>query len=229
MKPAFATLAVCLAAVSLPAFAQTGAGTPSISTPSAQSSPIPLKLVLPTSDQSGVLLVSPAHRRPGLLVNTAWLRPGQPIALSFIVTNKTNKAVVYNFPTGQQFDITANDAKGSLVWTWSKGQQFTQSISRLSLAPNTRQVFTAVWNGRTNTGQPMPAGDYTLNARMTSSTGTAITGSIVVNNDPDPMNVGRPTRTPADLGAIRQVDVTPPVTASKNITIGTPAPASAPK
>ncbi len=218
MKPAFAPLAVCLTALSLPAFAQTGAGTPSISIPSAQSSPIPLKLVLPTSDQSGVLLV-----------NTARLRPGQPIALSFIVANKTNKPVVYNFPTGQKFDITANDAKGSLVWTWSKGQQFTQSISRLSLAPNARQVFTAVWNGRTSTGQPVPAGDYTLNARMTSSTGTAITGSIVVNNDPDPMNVGRPTRTPADLGAVRQVDVTPPITASKTITIGTPAPASAAK
>lgn len=218
MKPAFAPLAVCLAAVSLPAFAQTGAGTPSISTPSAQSSPIPLKLVLPTSDQSGVLLVSPAHSKPG-----------QPLSMTFAVVNKTNKPVVYNFPTGQKFDITANDAKGSLVWTWSKGRVFTQSISRLSIPAGARVVFNAIWNGRTSTGQPVPAGDYTLNARMTSSTGTAITGSLVVNNGPDPMNVGRPTRTPADLGAVRQVDVTPPVTASKTITIGTPAPASAAK
>ena len=209
MKPAFAPLAVCLAALPLPALAQTGAGTPSISTPSAQSAPIPLKLVLPTTDQSGMLLV-----------NTKNPRPGQPLALSFVVTNKTNKPVVYNFPTGQKFDITANDAKGALVWTWSKGQAFTQSISRLSIPAGARVVFPAVWNGRTSAGQPVAPGDYTLQARMTSNTGTAITGSLVVNNDPDPMNVGRPTRTPADTGAIRQVDVTPPVSATKTITIG---------
>lgn len=59
---------------------------------------------------------------------------------------------------------------------------------------------------------------------MTSGTGTAITGSIVVNNDPDPMNVGRPTRMPADSGAARQVDVTPPVSATKTITLGAPSP-----
>jgi hypothetical protein len=218
MKHSSAPILLSILGLSLPAFAQTGAGTPGISTPSAQSAPIPLKLVLPTTDQSGMLLVSTA--RP---------RPGQPVALSFVVSNKTNKPVVYNFPTGQKFDITASDAKGTLVWTWSKGQQFTQNISRLSIPPNGRQVFAAVWNGRTDAGRPVPPGDYTLNARMTSNTGTAITGSIVVNNDPDPMNVGRPTRTPADTGAIRQVDVTPPVTATKTITVGVPAPASTPK
>jgi len=215
MKPVHASLFVCLAALSLPAFAQTGAGTPPLTNPSAQNAPIPLKLVLPTTDQSGALLL-----------NTARPRPGQPIAVSFVVANKTNKPVVYNFPTGQKFDITANDAKGNLVWTWSKGQQFAQSISRLSIPAGGRVVFAAVWNGRTATGRPVPAGDYTLNARMTSNTGTAITGSIVVNNDPDPMNIGRPTHTPADTGAIRQVDVTPPVTAAKTITIGTSTPSS---
>ncbi len=218
MKPNAVSLMICLVTVSSPALAQTGAGMPSISTPSAQSAPIPLKLVLPTNDQSGTLLI-----------HTARPRPGQPLALSFVVANKTNKPVVYNFPIGQKFDITANDAKGTLVWTWSKGQVFTQSISRLSIPANGRAVFSAVWNGRTSMGQPVPAGDYTLNARMTSTTGTAITGSIVVNNDPDPLNMGRPTRTPADTGAIRQVDVTPPVTASKTITIGAPPPSSTAK
>lgn len=212
MKPAAAAGLACLVALPLPASAQTGAGTPGLSNPSAQSAPIPLKLLLPTQNQGGTLLV-----------NTPRLLPGRPLSLSFVVANKTDKAVVYNFPTGQKFDITANDAKGALVWTWSKGRVFTQSISRLSIPAGARVVFNAVWNGRTSTGLPVPAGDYTLNARMTSTTGTAITGSIVVNNDPDPMNIGRPTRTPADSGAARQVDVTPPVGATKTITIGTPS------
>jgi len=209
MKLVFVPALLCLAALSLPALGQTGAGTPPLTIPGAQGSSIPLKLVLPSTDQSGMLLVNTKNPRPGL-----------PVSLSFVITNKTNKPVVYNFPTGQKFDITANDAKGALVWTWSKGQTFTQSISRLSIPAGARVVFQAVWNGRTAAGQPAAPGDYTLSARMTSNTGTAITGSIVVNNDPDPMNTGRPTHTPADSGAVRQVDVTPPVTASKTITLG---------
>lgn len=110
MKPQAVSLLMCLAATSLPALAQTGAGTPPLTNPGAQSAPIPLKLILPTTDQSGVLLVSTAHPKPA-----------QPLSLSFVVANKTNKAVVYNFPTGQKFDITASDSKGALVWTWSKG------------------------------------------------------------------------------------------------------------
>ncbi len=218
MKPVSASVMVCFAALSLPALGQTGAGTPPLTNPSAQNSPIPLKLVLPTADQSGTLLVSTVHPKPG-----------QPIALSFVVANKTNKPVAYNFPTGQKFDITATDTKGAVVWAWSKGQVFTQNISRLSIPAGGREAFAAVWNGRTNAGRPVPPGDYTLHARMTSNTGTAITGSILVNNDPDPMNIGRPTHTPADSGAIRQVDVTPPITASKTITIGTPSPSAAAK
>ncbi len=205
---------VCLAALSLPVLAQTGAGTTPLTNPSAQNAPIPLKLLLPTADQGGVLVINTAHPKPG-----------HPISLSFVITNKTNKATVYNFPTGQKFDITASDAKGNVVWTWSQGQAFTQSISRLSIPAGAHVAFSAVWNGRNASGQSVPPGDYTLTARMTSKTGTAITGSLVVNNDPDPMNIGRPTHTPTDTGAVRQVDVTPPVSATKTVTLGnSPAP-----
>lgn len=201
----------CLALAALPTLTQTGAGTPPISNSSALDKPIPLKLLLPHSDGSGTLLVRAKNPQPG-----------RAVPITFVVTNTSKKPVVYNFPTGQKFDITVNDSKGTLVWTWSQGKVFTQNISRLSIPPGKRASFPAVWNGRDSMGHPVPPGDYTINARTTSRTGTAITGSFVINNDPDPTNIGRPTRTPADSGAARQVDVTPPVTASQTITIGTP-------
>jgi hypothetical protein len=46
----------------------------------------------------------------------------------------------------------------------------------------------------------------------------------LVNPDPDPTNMGVTTNTPADTGAVRQVDVTSPVSASKQIAIGVAPP-----
>ena len=58
---------------------------------------------------------------------------------------------------------------------------------------------------------------------MTSSDRPAITGSLIVDPDTDPNNTGFPTRSPAENGAVRQVDVTPPITASTTLAIGVPA------
>ncbi len=208
---AFVCLAACLAA--LPAGAQTGAGTPGPSNNSPQNAPIPLKIVQPTPDQAGTLTAD----------RDAYA-PGQPVHLTFTVSNGSKKPVVYNFASGQQVDFTVNDPKGGSVWDWAKGRVFTQAITRLPLAPGGRIAFHAVWNGRDASGHVAAPGPYTLNARLTSNNGPAITGSVVVNNDTDPNNMGMPTRTPAENGVVRQVDVLPPVTASKTIIIGTPSP-----
>lgn len=81
------------------------------------------------------------------------------------------------------------------------------------------QTFTAVWNGRNSQGSPFAAGTYTIKARLTSDNHPAVTGGVLVNIENDPNNMGIPTKTPADTGAIQQINVTPPVSASKTIVI----------
>lgn len=208
------TLGLCL-----PLFAQTGAGTPPITTGAPLNRPIPQKLLLPTSsDQTGTITTDKAS-----------YPPGQTVAITFTVANPTKTAATYNFPTGQKFDISVLDTKGNTLWQWSRGQTFTPGLSRVSLAPGQKLTFHTLWNGRDESGKPVAPGLYTVNAHLTSTSGMAITGGVLVNPDTDPNNMGVPTKTPADTGAIRQVDTTPPVTASKRIAIGVLAPDAAPK
>jgi hypothetical protein len=203
----------------LPVFAQTDAGTPTVSPSAPLNRPIPQKLILPTgSDQIG-----------NITTDRAAYKPGEPVAISFTVTNPTQKPAVYNFATGQQFDVTVLDPKGTMLWQWSHDRLFTQSLGRLSLGPGQKKTYAATWNGRDAQGKPVTPGVYTISARMTSNNGQAITGGVVVNNDTDPNNMGVPTRTPVDTGAIRQVDTMPQVTASKQIAIGVPTNAVVPK
>ena len=150
-------------------------------------------------------------------------RPGQRVTFTFTIANPTKKTVGHDFPSSQQFDITVSDPGGTQVWDSAQGQVFAQAITRLSLKPGQKKSFTAAWNGRDAQGRPVAPGVYTVNARMTSSDRPAITGSLIVDPDTDPNNTGFPTRSPAENGAIRQVDVTPPVTASTTVAIGVPA------
>ena len=201
------TLTLCV-----PVFAQGDAGTPALTPSAPLNRPIPQKLILPTgSDQTGMLTTD----KPGY-------QPGHAVAITFTVMNPTKSAVNYDFPTGQKFDISILDTKGTIVWQWSSGQKFTQGISRISLAAGQKLTYNTIWNGRDTAGKTVAPGLYSINARMTSTTGTQITGGVVVNPDTDPSNMGVPTVTPADTGAVRQVETNPPVTASKQIAIGVP-------
>lgn len=208
MFPVFVLLAYSLQ----PASAQTGTGTPGPNVNAARNPPIPQRLI-------------PSHPKGPtgtLTTDKPRYAPGQPISLTFTVTNSTKKDAIYNFSTGQQCDFTATDAKGTNVWTWSHERMFTQVLTRLALAPGQKRVYKGVWEGQDAQGKPIKPGVYTLTARLTPNNGPAIVGGVAVNTDTDPNNMGMPTHTPAETGAIRAVDVTPPVMASVKITITAP-------
>jgi len=141
------------------------------------------------------------------------------VRIKFTVTNRTKGVVRYNFSTGQLYDVSVLDSAGREVWRWSTGRSFNKSISILNLKPGESRVFETNWNGRGNTGVPITPGVYTVSARTTSDNRPAITGSIIVNTDTDPNNTGMRTLTGGDSGAVRQVYVSPPVTATTKIVI----------
>ncbi len=206
MKSMILTLAAVLtAAAALPAFAQTGAGTPPLNANTIPQIPQTLKLSSPA--------------QPGTLTTPrAAYKSGQRVQMTFKVVNTSTKSVTYNFGSGQRFDITATNAAGTQVWDWAAGKLFTQNLSSLSVAPGKALAYQAVWNGRDASGHPVPPGVYTLSAHLTSDNQPAITGGVIVNTDPDPTNMGIPTRTPAESGSIRQVAPSPQVSAKTTVT-----------
>lgn len=188
-----------------PAPAQAGAGTPSLSPNSIP--PITQGLKLPASAQPGTLTASTPHK------------PGQAVQLTFRVVNTSGKTVKYNFSSGQRYDVTAANSDGKQVWEWAAGKLFSQNLSTLSIAPGKALTYQAVWNGRDLSGRAVPPGAYTLNAHLTSNNRPSVTGGVVVNTDPDPTNMGLPTRTPAEAGTIRQVLPAPQVSAKTTVII----------
>lgn len=215
MKSQWVVMAAALC-LSVPALAQNKTGVaPPAKRAQTNRPAVPMIILPPVSSQNGAISTP-----------RATFAMGQTVPITFTVSNPTKTDAVYNFQTGQKFDVTILDSKGTMVWDWSRGKLFSQDLSRLTIAPHKKMDFDAVWSGRDFAGKLVPPGVYTINARMTSTTGTAITGGFIVNTEPDPNNMGMKTKTPAERGAIRQVDTTPPVTASKRITIVAAAPGS---
>ena len=208
MKPAallFTFPGLCLLAA-LPAFAQTGAGTPPLNPNAIPQLPQTLKL-------------TPSAQPGTLRTQRDVYKPGQAVRMTFQVANTSGKGVTYNFGSGQRFDVTATNAAGTQVWDWASGKLFTQNLSSLSVAPGHAPPPPAGGPPPPPAGHPLPPGVYTLSAHLASDNQSAVTGGVVVNTDPDPTNMGIPTRTPADSGTIRQVAPAPQVSAKTTITI----------
>jgi hypothetical protein len=193
---------------SVSALAQGGAGTPPLTLNSNTNTPLSQVLKLPGGALPGTLRTNkPRYRR------------GRPVHLTFRIQNTGGKAVSYNFSTGQKYDVVVTDAAGTEVWDWAKGRMFTQNLSSISLKPGKSLTYSVVWNGVDQTGRNVKSGTYTLTAHLTSDTHPAVTGGFVVNNDRDPNNMGTPTQTPADTGAVRQIDTAPSVSARTTVVI----------
>lgn len=205
MKPALLIAAAILAFGTLPATAQTDAGTPPV--PNANA-PLPDSLKVTPPAQPGTLTLSKPQ-----------IKPGQPVRMIFSVVNTSGKPVTYNFPTGQRFDIIATNAAGTAVWNWAATKRFSRNLASLSLPPGKSFVYRAVWNGRAQSGHLVPPGPYTLQAHLTSNNRPSVTGGVIVNTDPDPTNMGEPTRTPAEAGTIRQVAAAAQVSAKATVII----------
>ncbi len=215
MKLACSSLsaAALVFALGVTAFAQGDPGAPPVADNSTQGETIPQGPTATSAKIAGTVTTGRAR-----------YRPGQPIAVTFTIRNTSKQSAHYDYPTTQQFDVAVTDAHGVAVWDWARGRAFAPHITALSLKPGERKTYAALWDGRDAQGRPVAPGVYTVSARMTSSDRPGVTGSFAVNTDTDPENFGSPTRSPSDNGAVRQVSVNPPITASITVPIGVPTP-----
>lgn len=90
---------------------------------------------------------------------------GQPVQLRLVKTNISNRPITLTYNTAQRFDFyVRRGISGPVVWQWSEDRVFAQVVERVTLAPGQSQVFSATWDQRTNAGNLVQPGLYTVQA-----------------------------------------------------------------
>jgi hypothetical protein len=96
---------------------------------------------------------------------------GEPIQITFTVTNLDKDTVTFTFFSTCQFDMNATTDSDTWVWTSSScSVAFTtlQPIAKLSLAQGGSQKYEATWYQKDyNNKQQVPAGTYIIGACFT--------------------------------------------------------------
>lgn len=103
---------------------------------------------------------------------------GRVVAFSLTARNTGNEAQTLTFNSGQNFEITAtplNAKSKEPLWRWSNDKMFTQAVRRDTLRPGESKTWTAIWQGEDNLGNPVPRGQYLLEATVTANGGLQAT------------------------------------------------------
>ena len=90
------------------------------------------------------------------------LRVG-PVTWTITVTNDASHALELTFPTGQRADVTLA-RNGHALYTWSRGQMFTQMVGHVRIPAGGKKAFTL-----DEPGLDMDPGTYTLTAVVVAS------------------------------------------------------------
>ncbi|MFN2747086.1 MULTISPECIES: BsuPI-related putative proteinase inhibitor [Bacillus] len=79
-------------------------------------------------------------------------KPGE-IEFQMSVVNHTDEAVVFEFSSGQKFELVVTDEAGTERYRYSKGKMFTQAFQTMTLNPKETYDFTDVWKEVPEPGQ----------------------------------------------------------------------------
>jgi hypothetical protein len=73
-------------------------------------------------------------------------RVGTTITVKYTITNLSDKPLVLNFPTAQQYDWTVTDAEGNLVYQWMANKKFAAVTTQLTIPVGTSDGFESSWD-----------------------------------------------------------------------------------
>ena len=111
---------------------------------------------------------------------------GDPVPVTLRARNTTERTLTL-YLTGRDivFDVTVQRDEGSDVWRRLEGE-VVQAILRLeTLPPGEALVLEATWNQRSNAGEPVPPGDYTVTAEIPTEVNRLVfpPASLVIVDD----------------------------------------------
>ena len=84
-------------------------------------------------------------------------RPGEPIAVTLQLVNRSPERVTLQFRTAQRYDVRVQDAQGREVWRWSADQMVAQVLGEETLLRG-RPPLTY----RVTVREYLPAGRYAI-------------------------------------------------------------------
>jgi hypothetical protein len=107
----------------------------------------------------------------------------EPVAMSLVVLNQTSTAVKANFSSSQEYDFILYGGE-QIIWKWSGGKMFTQSLKTVTLSPEQPLIYLTVFNPAT-AKKVLPAGKYKLEAvwNVMNKTYTSLPQWIEVRNE----------------------------------------------
>jgi hypothetical protein len=65
------------------------------------------------------------------------------VKFTLTVLNESDTRIVMQFPTSQQYDFIVKSSDDKVVWKWSEGRMFSQSMTTYELDPNEKKIFEA--------------------------------------------------------------------------------------
>ena len=96
-----------------------------------------------------------------LLSDRVEYEAGQPVMLTFEVTNIADTWRSFLFPSACQHDFWVHDGD-ELVWSVSWERVCTQVLTSIKLAPGKTWTGSGVWDRRSNDGVPVGPGNMML-------------------------------------------------------------------
>jgi hypothetical protein len=92
----------------------------------------------------------------------------EPVAMALRVTNMKQEDLTLTFPTAQRFDFIVRKGK-EIVWIWSEGRIFAQSIGRKTLGPGETVSYDITWDQSGLENVQPPLGAYTAQGILKTS------------------------------------------------------------
>jgi hypothetical protein len=118
---------------------------------------------------------------------------GEPVELSFTLSNRGTEPLVFQFNDGQRYDFVARRDDGTVVWVWSHDKAFIQVLGTLTIAPGESRVYRDRWDQKDNNGVQVPPGRYIIEGVFPPHGVGALPGRPAVENPRVTITIGRPS------------------------------------
>ena len=79
-----------------------------------------------------------------LAVTPAQARLGEPVRLTFRLSNDGGAKQTLTFPSAQKYDFLVSE-NGRRIWRWSDGQAFAQNVTYEQIAPQATITYSENW------------------------------------------------------------------------------------
>lgn len=111
------------------------------------------------------------EERPAALEVDLQVAPGRlpragEATFTLTLRNRSDRMVVLPFTSSQRYDFEVRRGE-RVLWQWSHDRVFAQVLGQLAIRPGEALTYREKWNVRTNTGDRVPPGDYTVRGYLT--------------------------------------------------------------